>query len=73
VTLIEQAMSNVPDRLRELLVLRELEGLSNRELADAIGIPIGTDVQPVARPSGIPRCTGQPAETVRHANQDTSS
>ena len=41
-TLIERAMSNLPDRFRELLVLRELEGLSYRELADVMGIPIGT-------------------------------
>ena len=32
-TLIERAMRNLPDRFRELLVLRELEGLSYRELA----------------------------------------
>ena len=34
-------MSNLPDRFRELLVLRELEGLSYRELADVMGIPMG--------------------------------
>jgi RNA polymerase sigma-70 factor, ECF subfamily len=49
VTLIEQAMSNVPDRFRELLVLRELEGLSYRELAEAIGIPIGTVMSSLSR------------------------
>jgi RNA polymerase sigma-70 factor (ECF subfamily) len=40
--LIEQAMQRVPDRFRELLVLREVQGLSYRELADAMAIPIGT-------------------------------
>ena len=30
--LLERALSNLPDRFRELLVLRELEGLSYREL-----------------------------------------
>ena len=49
VTLIERAMSNVPDRFRELLVLRELEGLSYRELADAMGIPIGTVMSGLSR------------------------
>ena len=74
VTLIERAMSNLPDRFRELLVLRELEGLSYRELADVMGIPIGTVMsEPVARPSGVPQCAEQRAETVRHSNEDTSS
>ncbi|RPI55726.1 MAG: sigma-70 family RNA polymerase sigma factor [Acidobacteria bacterium] len=40
--LIEQAMRHLPARSRELLVLRELEGLSYRELADVMGIPVGT-------------------------------
>jgi len=40
--LIEQAMRHLPTRFRELLVLRELEGLSYRELADVMGIPMGT-------------------------------
>jgi RNA polymerase sigma-70 factor (ECF subfamily) len=39
---IEQAMGHLPHRLRELLVLREVEGLSYREMADLKGIPMGT-------------------------------
>ena len=42
-------MSNLPDRFRELLVLRELEGLSYRELADVMGIPIGTVMSSLSR------------------------
>ncbi len=49
VTLIERAMSGLPDRFRELLVLRELEGLSYRELADVTGIPIGTVMSRLSR------------------------
>ena len=49
VTLIDRAMSNLPDRFRELLVLRELEGLSYRELADVMGIPIGTVMSSLSR------------------------
>jgi RNA polymerase sigma-70 factor (ECF subfamily) len=48
-TLLARAMRNVPDRFRELLVLRELEGLSYRELADAMGIPIGTVMSSLSR------------------------
>jgi RNA polymerase sigma-70 factor (ECF subfamily) len=40
--IVERAMDDLPDRLRELLILRELKGLSYRELADTIGVPIGT-------------------------------
>ena len=40
--LVDQAMRQLPDRLREVLVLRELEGLSYKELADVVGIPMGT-------------------------------
>ena len=48
-SVIERAMDDLPDRSRELLVLRELEGLSYRELADAIGIPIGTVMSGLSR------------------------
>jgi RNA polymerase sigma-70 factor (ECF subfamily) len=47
--LLERAMSNLPDRFRELLVLRELEGLSYRELGEVIGIPIGTVMSGLSR------------------------
>ena len=40
--LLEQAMDRLPDRLREVLVLRELEGLSYKEIAEVVGMPMGT-------------------------------
>jgi RNA polymerase sigma-70 factor (ECF subfamily) len=49
VALIERTMSNLPDRFHELLVLRELEGLSYQELADAMGIPIGSVMSGLSR------------------------
>jgi len=42
-------MSHLPDRFHELLVLRELEGLSYRELADVMDIPIGTVMSSLSR------------------------
>jgi RNA polymerase sigma-70 factor (ECF subfamily) len=39
---LEQAMNHLPDRLREVLMLRELEGLSYKEIAEVVGVPIGT-------------------------------
>ena len=49
IRLIEQAMSHLPDRFRELLVRRELEGLSYRALAEVMGIPIGTVMSRLSR------------------------
>jgi RNA polymerase sigma-70 factor (ECF subfamily) len=48
-TLIARAMRNLPDRFHQLLVLRELEGLSYRELADVLGIPMGTVMSSLSR------------------------
>jgi RNA polymerase sigma-70 factor, ECF subfamily len=39
---LEEAIRSLPAHLREVLVLRELEGLSYRELADLMGVPIET-------------------------------
>jgi len=49
VTLIERTLSNLPDRFREVLVLRELEDLSYREIADVMGMPIGTVMSSLSR------------------------
>jgi RNA polymerase sigma-70 factor (ECF subfamily) len=47
--LVARALRSLPERFRELLVLRELEGLSYRELADVIGVPIGTIMSGLSR------------------------
>jgi RNA polymerase sigma-70 factor, ECF subfamily len=47
--LIDETLRNLPDRFRELLVLRELEGLSYQELADVLEIPIGTVMSGLSR------------------------
>ena len=46
---IDRAIGTLPDRFRELLVLREIEGLSYRELADVMDIPIGTVMSGLSR------------------------
>jgi RNA polymerase sigma-70 factor (ECF subfamily) len=46
---IERAIRDLPDRFRELLVLRELEGLSYQELADTLGLPMGTVMSSLSR------------------------
>jgi RNA polymerase sigma-70 factor (ECF subfamily) len=47
--LIARAMSHVPDSARELLVLREMEGLSYRELADVMQLPMGPVMSRLSR------------------------
>lgn len=39
---VRGAIERLPDREREILVLREFEGLRYREIADLLGIPVGT-------------------------------
>jgi RNA polymerase sigma-70 factor, ECF subfamily len=56
VAVIERAMRNLPDRFRSLLVLRELEELSYREVADVMGIPIGTVMSGLSRARQALRC-----------------
>jgi RNA polymerase sigma-70 factor (ECF subfamily) len=48
-TVIARALRHLPDHFHQLLVLRELEGLSYRELADVVGIPIGTVMSRLSR------------------------
>jgi RNA polymerase sigma-70 factor, ECF subfamily len=46
---IARAMDGLPDRFHQMLVLREVEGLSYRELADVVGIPVGTVMSRLSR------------------------
>ena len=47
--LMARALGRLPGHFHQLLVLRELEGLSYRELSDVIGIPIGTVMSRLSR------------------------
>jgi RNA polymerase sigma-70 factor, ECF subfamily len=46
---IAQAMNQLPVRFREVLVLRELEGLSYKEIAEVVGVPVGTVMSTLSR------------------------
>lgn len=48
-SLIDATLKNLPDRSRDLLVLRELEGLSYHELAEVLDIPMGTVMSGLSR------------------------
>ena len=47
--LIEQRLRELPVEFREALILREIEDLSYREIADVLAIPIGTVMSRLAR------------------------
>ena len=47
--LVQEALRSLPPRLREVMVLREFENLSYREIAAISGIPIGTVMSRLAR------------------------
>jgi RNA polymerase sigma-70 factor (ECF subfamily) len=46
---VRQAIDQLPVVLREAIVLRELEGLSYREIGQVAGVPIGTVMSRLAR------------------------
>ena len=45
----EIVLAKLPRSLREVLVLRELEGLSYRQIAETFALPIGTVMSRLAR------------------------
>jgi RNA polymerase sigma-70 factor (ECF subfamily) len=46
---VRRAVEQLPADFREVVVLRELEGLSYKEIAAVVGIPIGTVMSRLAR------------------------
>ena len=46
---VRRALETLPADFREVLVLRELEGLSYKEIAAVVGIPLGTVMSRLAR------------------------
>ena len=47
--LVRRALAELPPALREVIVLRELEELSYREIAEVTGAPVGTVMSRLAR------------------------
>jgi RNA polymerase sigma-70 factor (ECF subfamily) len=46
---VRAVISSLPEAMREILVLRELEDLSYRQIAEIIDAPIGTVMSRLAR------------------------
>ena len=49
VALVRAALEQLPVDFREVIVLREIEGLSYKEMAAVVGVPIGTVMSRLAR------------------------
>jgi RNA polymerase sigma-70 factor, ECF subfamily len=51
-TQVRKALEKLPPNYREVLILRELEGMSYKEIADITGMPAGTVMSSLARARG---------------------
>ena len=49
---LREAIDRLPTEFREVIVLRELEGLSYKEISDVAGIPVGTVMSRLSRARG---------------------
>jgi RNA polymerase sigma-70 factor, ECF subfamily len=50
--LLRKTLEKLPPNSREVLILRELEGMSYREIADITGMPVGTVMSSLSRARG---------------------
>ena len=46
---LEDAIAGLPTEFREALVLRDMQGLGYREIAEVVGAPVGTVMSRLAR------------------------
>ena len=46
---LHQALDQLPPEFREVIVLRELQGLSYKEIGDVTGVPVGTVMSRLSR------------------------
>ena len=51
-TVVREALQKLPPNLREVLILRELEGMSYREIGAITGMPAGTVMSSLSRARG---------------------
>lgn len=47
--IVNRALEQLPQRFREIVVLKEIEDLSYKEIAEIVGIPLGTVMSRLAR------------------------
>ena len=56
-TLMRKALEKLPLNFREVFILRQLEGMSYREIAEITGMPAGTVMSTLSRARGCLRDT----------------
>ena len=73
--MVRQALNELPVNFREVLVLRELEGMSYKEIAEVMDVPIGTVMSGLARGRGQlrERLLRMRAQEEQHAFQQVRS
>ena len=52
---VQKLITQLPDAFREAIVLREINDLSYREIADVTGVPVGTVMSRIARARALLR------------------
>jgi RNA polymerase sigma-70 factor (ECF subfamily) len=62
---IRRLVAELPDLFREAIVLREINDLSYSEIADVVGVPIGTVMSRLARARALLRRAWMAEEGVR--------
>ena len=62
---IRGLVAELPDLFREAIVLREINDLSYSEIADVVGVPIGTVMSRLARARSLLRRAWMAEEGVR--------
>lgn len=63
---VHHAVDRLPDEFREVIVLRELQGLSYKEISVVAGVPIGTVMSRLARArQRLQRVLGPDLEEIR--------
>jgi len=73
-TLVRRALEKLPANFREVLILRELEGMSYREIADITGMPAaGTVMSSLSRARGRLRQILTDLMSVRHRAKFTAN
>ena len=63
---IRRLIAALPEPFREAVVLRDINDLSYREIAEVVGVPVGTVMSRLARARSMLRAAGTSKKDRRH-------